>query len=134
MINRKLFGTLVLALAILSLANVAAFADGSRHVQLNNPASLSGTQLDAGKYKVSWETRSPEVAGPSKASLEANHPDVTVTFSKGNKVLVTAHGRLVDRAGDYNRDAVVYRTNPDGSLTITEIRFRNLKQVIVLDQ
>jgi hypothetical protein len=131
MINRKLLRTLTLALALLSVANIVAFANDSRNLTVHNPATLSGVQLAVGQYKVSWKTHSPEVAG----QYQGNHnSEVTVTFTKGNKVMATAQGKLVPRDANYNRDAVIYRTNPDGSLTITELRFKNMKQVIVFNQ
>jgi len=98
---------------------------------MRNPATLGGVQLAAGQYKVSWETHRPKVAG----QFQGNHTaDITVTFTEGKKVIATAQGKLVAREADYNRDAVIYRTNPDGSLTITKLRFKNMKQVIVFNQ
>lgn len=83
MINRKLLRTLTLALAMLSVANIAAFANDSRDLIMHNPATLGGVQLAAGQYKVSWETHRPEVAG----QFRGNHtPEITVTFTKGKKV------------------------------------------------
>jgi len=119
MINQTLLRNLTLGLAILSVASVAAFAKNSRTLSVTLPASLNGVQIAPGKYTVSWETQSPEV---------------TVTFSKGRKVIVTAEGRLVERDVKYRDNMVVYRTNPDGSNTIRELRFGGKNQVIVFDQ
>ena len=135
MINRKLLRTLTFAVALVSVTTVAVLADSSHTLQVRNPATLNGVQLAAGRYKVSWETHNPEVAGQYNASLGSNNPEVTVTITnKDKEVIATAQGRLVDRDANYNRDAVLYRTNPDGSLSITELRFEKMKQVIVFDE
>jgi hypothetical protein len=119
MINRRLLTTLTLMLAVLAMAHSAVLAADSRMVQVHNPATLNGVKITAGQYKVTWQPHSPEV---------------TVTFVRDDKVVVTAEGKHVDRDAQFNRDAVIYKANPDGSQTITELRFKNMKQVIVFGQ
>jgi hypothetical protein len=116
MINRKKLSSLMVGAAILLVANVSTFAGGSANVNLSLPASLNGVKLNAGSYNVKWESHSPEA---------------TVTFSKGSKVLATVGARVEERDVKYDRDMVLYRTNPDGSYTITEIRFAGKRQVLV---
>ncbi len=113
------FRHLTPVLAILLMASMSAFAKNSRDLKLVTPALLGGTQLAAGEYKVSWESHSP---------------DATVTFTKGKNVVVTAHGKWVERDTPYNKNSVVYETNSDGSRTIIEIRFAGMKQAIVFGE
>jgi hypothetical protein len=134
MIDRKLLSTLTLALAILSMTGIAALANGSHKVQVYNPATVSGTQLTPGTYALDWEAPNTEVAGEYKASMGTPTPEITVRFIKDKKVVATAHGKLVDRDVTYNRDAVIYTNRPDGTAMITEIRFKNMKQVLVLSE
>lgn len=119
MTHKKLFGIATLVLAALVAASVSAFAKGSRTVNLSLPAHVGGTQIAAGEYQVNWEVHSSTV---------------TVAFKKGSKVMATASGKLVDRDVKYDRNALVFGTNPDGSNTITEIRLAGMKQAIVLGE
>jgi hypothetical protein len=120
MTRRNILTSLTLALAIVAMTNTVSFAEtGSHTVQLANPVTLNGALLAAGRYKVNWESHSPEV---------------TVTFLKDKNVVATAEGRLEERELKYNRDAVIYRVNPDGTMKIIEMRFKNKNRVIVFNQ
>lgn len=134
MINRTLLKTLTMAWAILAIAFTAASADNTRDITFHTPVKLNGVQLSEGHYKLNWQARNFEVAGKDQVSLAGQDPEVTVTFTQKDKVVATLQGTLVDRDADYNRDAVIYRTNPDGTRTIAEIRFKKAKQAIVFKQ
>ena len=95
------------------------FAKNRRTVTLAYPASVNGVAIAAGVYDVSWVSRSPEVR---------------VTFNKGKNVIATAQGKWMDRSVKYNRDSVMYTTNPDGSRAISEIRFAGMTQVLVFGE
>ncbi|MBZ5535813.1 MAG: hypothetical protein LAO31_07650 [Acidobacteriia bacterium] len=109
----------VLTLAVLLMASVPALAKDSVTVTVTHPLSLRGGQVAPGDYKVSWVTHSP---------------DATVTFKHVDKVAATTDARLVDRDEKYSNTAVVYRTNSDGTRTLTEIRIGGTKQALVFEQ
>jgi hypothetical protein len=119
MITRKVLARFILGLAILSVANIVSFAKDSVTLTISLPASVGGVQVAAGEYQVSWVSHSPEA---------------TVEFAKKGKVIATAEGKLVNRDVKYPRHMVVYRTNADGSYTITEIRLRGKRQAIVFNE
>ncbi len=102
-------------LAVCLMAGTAS-AKNRRTVSLAYPASVNGIPIAAGVYDVSWVSHSPEA---------------TVTFNKGKNVIATTQGKWMDRSVKYERDSVMYTTNPDGSRTISEIRFAGMTQVLV---
>ena len=112
-------GRPTLTLTILLMAALSAVAQNARTLKLPYSASLKGTQLAAGEYKVTWETHSPEA---------------TVNFMHNNAMVATVQGKWVDRDTKYAANAVVYSNNPDGSRTILEIRFSGLKGALVFGE
>jgi hypothetical protein len=116
---RKYLGTSALSLALLLAAGIPSFAANSRTVTLNHDAVLSGTSLAAGRYSIRWETHSPEA---------------TVEFVQHHTVVLSTEGRVEERDQKYNRNAVVYNTAPDGTLSLVEIRFANSNKVLTFNQ
>ena len=115
--SKLLFGLAVgLALFVVS-ADV--FANGSQMLDIPFDASLSGQQVQAGRYKISWAENSPEA---------------TVTLAKGKTIVATVRGTLVDRGSKANRTAVVYKTKADGTELISEIRFKGSEKVLVFSE
>lgn len=104
-------------LAVCLMASVSAFAKNSRSLKLAYPASLSGTQIAAGQYKLVWDLHGP---------------DATVMLMKNKSVVATTRGKWVDGGTQYRSDAVIYTTGPNGERSITEIRFAGMKQALVL--
>ena len=80
---------------------------------------LDLTMVEAGRYDITWEQHSP---------------DVTVTFAKGKEVIVTAKGRMESRSTKYQRNMIVYTTQPDGSQTINELRIGGTSSAIVFNE
>lgn len=119
MSNHMYFRRLTPVLVVLAMATVTAFAKNSRTFKLNSPASLGGTQLSPGNYKVEWESHSPEA---------------TVTLRQGKSVVATVKGRWVERGAKYPADSVLYQTNADGSRSIMEIRFAGMSQALVFGE
>jgi hypothetical protein len=105
------FTRLVVALAVLSLATPAFAA--SKTVTLFTPASVNGTMLKAGDYKVSWD--------------EAGK----VTFAKGKKVIAEANGKIVETTQAVNHTTVIKKSD---TAAIISIQFENSKQQLVLNQ
>jgi hypothetical protein len=119
MSSKKILGSLILGLAIFSVAAISTFAAGSRTFNILSPVSLNGTPIAAGEYKVSWQTHSP---------------DATVTFAKGHKAITTAPGRLVESNTKFDRDMVISRIQPDGTRVLLELRLGGTNQSIVFDK
>src|SRR5271167_2231037 len=112
-------GRITVTLAILLMATLSASAKNTKTLKLAYSASLSGKQLAAGEYNVSWETHSPES---------------TVTLAQKNAVIATVEGKWVDRDTKYEVNSVVYSNNPDGSRTILEFRFAGQKGALVFGE
>ena len=117
--SHQYFSRFAPVLAILLLASVTAFAKKTRRLTLNYPATLGGTQLAAGKYKVSWESTGPEV---------------TLTIARRKNVVAIARGKWVERPDESACDMVLYEAKPNGPRTVVEIGFTGLRQSIVFDE
>jgi len=117
-ITRKWFGTGVLSLGLLLAAGIPAAAKNSRTINIDHVVVLQGKNLPAGRYKVEWQTHSPEAS---------------VQFLRDRKLVVSTDGRVEQRDKISTSDAVVYDTAPDGSVTLLEIRFAGSNKVLVLN-
>jgi len=115
---RRTLSVAIAALALVVVSSATALPKDSRSVLVHYGATVAGTHVDSGSYKISWETHSPQA---------------TVTFSRGKKVVATAQGKLEDRGTRYAANEVVYERAADGSRAIHEIRFRDSSQVIVFN-
>ncbi|HEV2494809.1 MAG TPA: hypothetical protein VG204_17240 [Terriglobia bacterium] len=102
--------------AILLMATISAFAKDSRDVKVTYAASVGGTTVTPGQYKLRWDS---------------NNADPEVAFLKGRKVVAKTHGQWVDRSVEYDRNSVVYDTGSDGSRSILEMRFAGSSKVLV---
>jgi hypothetical protein len=116
---RKYLGTSVLSVGLLLASGIPALAKEARTVTLFHDVVLNGTVLRAGKCSVEWQTHSPEA---------------TVEIVRHHKVVVATEGRVEERPTTYNRDAVVYNTASNGTVSIIEFRFAGSKTVLVLNQ
>lgn len=109
--------TRVGAAAVLFLSmSLPAFAKTSRTFKLSEPASVAGVRLMPGRYRVTWESHSPEA---------------TVTFRMDKKVIATVGGRWFDRTVKYARNMVVSTTDENRPRRIVEIRFAGEKRVLL---
>ncbi len=109
---------LILGLALFT-AGATVFAKVSRSLNVPQPASVEGKQIEAGTYDVGWED------GQSRT---------TVTLSKGKSVVATLQANVVEGDKKHDRNMVVYAENPDGLRTISEIRLAGSKTTIVFTQ
>ena len=107
------------ALALFLFVSLPAFANNSYTFHTaDSVVAPNGTEIPAGVYAVTYESHSPTA---------------TVTFKQGKSVVATVDGKWVDRDVKYESNAIVYRTNPEGTRTLLEIRFAGKKQALVLD-
>ena len=116
--TRKWFGIGVLSLGLLVAIGIPAAAKNARTINLGHAIVLQGKNLPAGRYKVEWQTHSPEA---------------TVQILHGRQLVVTTDGRVEQRDKINYSDAVVYDTAPDGSMTLLEIRFAGSNKVLVFN-
>jgi hypothetical protein len=113
---RNQAGRLAMSLALVLAVVGPAFAKHDHEVNLDQGVTIDGKQLTPGKYKVSWETHSPQA---------------TVTFMQKKTVVATASGTLVERPTAYEYDSIVYSKESDnGPTTILEIRFAGSNKVL----
>jgi hypothetical protein len=103
---------------VLALATASAFAKDHHNVTLRHGASINGTTVAPGQYKVTW-------------SAETGDP--TVNFIKGKESVASAQAKWVERNTKYGNDQVVLQNDGDGAPKILEIRFAGRSQVLVLE-
>jgi hypothetical protein len=118
MFKKSHLGVSILVLAVGLLAGASARANNARDLRLSHDMVLKGTPLEAGEYSLRWEGHSTMA---------------TVTLSKKKAVVATVDGQLVDRGKKYERNAVVFDTNGDGTRLIREIRLAGTSQAIVFN-
>jgi hypothetical protein len=79
---------LIAAIALLTPTLAFAREKNSAGVDINQPVTVASTQLAAGHYKVKWD---------------GNGPDVTVSFTAGNKTVLTALARVRNNPANQNQ-------------------------------
>jgi hypothetical protein len=109
--------SLTLALALLLASS--AFAATKATMTLLNPATVNGTKLKAGEYKLQWEG-----AGPG----------VEVSIMQGKNVLAKVQGKLVDLNSPAQNNAAVIQKGEDGSSTLAGARFEGKKYALEIGQ
>ena len=109
--------SLVLGLAVLVAST--AFAANKGSLTLVNPATINGTQLKAGDYKLEWE---------------GNGPAVEVSIKKGNTVVAKVPGKLVDLAAPAQNNAAVVQKSDSGASTLSGARFEGKKFALELGE
>jgi hypothetical protein len=96
-----------------------AFERGSRNFRLRSSLTLNGTQMPDGDCTILWESYGTHAI---------------VKFVQDNYVGATADGKWVKRAVRYERDALVYRRNDNGSQTLLELQFAGMGQALVFEK
>ncbi len=110
---RRHLGTLISSMAVVLLASATAMATT---ISVPYSGTLAGKHIEAGQYKITWEHHSPTA---------------TVTLAEGKKIVATVEGKLEERTTKFQRNMVVYSTQPDGSQVISEIRIGGTNTAIV---
>jgi len=105
---------------VFALATASAFAKDQHSITLRHGASINGTTVGAGSYKVTW-------------SAESGDP--TVNFVKGKENVASAQAKWVERNTKYSSDQVVYSNDGNGGAPkIVEIRFAGKSQALVFEE
>jgi len=102
--------SLVLGLALLLASS--AFAATKAQLQLQSPATVNGTKLKPGEYKLQWD---------------GTGPNVEVSIMKGKNVLAKVPAKLVDLPSPAQNDAAVVKNNDDGTSSLAGVRFEGKK-------
>lgn len=102
--------SLVMTLALLLASS--AFAANKASLTLNHPATVNGTTLKAGDYKLEWDG-----AGPN----------VEVSIKQGKNVVAKVPARIVQLNSTSQNDATLMKTNADGTSTLAGIRLEGKK-------
>ena len=106
--KRNLVGTMLAVLVFAAAAwaaDKAAPAKGS--MELQQPASVAGTQLTSGKYRVEWTP---------------NGDLVDVKFYRGDKQVASTTARLV-KVDVAPYDRISYTTDEKGARSLTQLSF-----------
>ncbi len=107
--------SLVMGLALLLASS--AFAVTKANMTLINPASINGTKLKPGDYKLQWE---------------GTGPAVEVSIIQGKTVLAKVQGKLVDLSAPAPNNAAIVQKSNDGNSTLSGARFEGKKFALQL--
>jgi hypothetical protein len=102
--------SLIMGLALLLASS--AFAGTKANLTLLSSATVNGTQLKPGDYKLEWE---------------GSGPDVDVSIMQGKKVLAKVPAKLVDLDAPAQNNAAVVKRNGDGTSSLAGARFQGKK-------
>lgn len=106
-----------LLLGMALLLATSALASNKASVAFTDSVTINGTQLPAGDYSLKWE---------------GSGDNVQLSVLKGSHVMVTTPARLVDLKESANNTSTIVTNNPDGSRSVTEIRFSGKKYALDL--
>jgi hypothetical protein len=106
----KISKGLLLGLALLLATSVFAANKGT--LQVSDPVTVNGRQIDPGEYTVKWE---------------GNGPSVELNILRGKNVVATVPARMIDLDRAPSRDSAVTVVNSDGHKSLNEIRFSGKK-------
>ena len=109
--------SLVLGLAILVASS--AFAANKGSLTLVNPATINGTELKAGDYRLEWE---------------GTGPAVQVSILKGKSVVAKVPGKVVDLNAPAQNNAAVVQKSDSGASTLAGARFEGKKFALELGE
>lgn len=106
--------SLVMGLALLLASS--AFAANKATLTLTDPASVNGTKLKAGEYKLQWD---------GTGSVE-------VSIVQGKNVIAKVPAKVVDLSQPSQNDAAIVQKQSDGSSNLSGARFAGKKYALEL--
>lgn len=109
--------SLFLGLAV-TLAS-SAFAATKADLTLQNPATVNGTTLKAGDYKLQWD---------------GTGPNVEVSIMQGKKVVAKFPAKVVDLSSAPANNSALIKLNDDGTRSLAGARFAGKKTGIDLGE
>ena len=111
-LKRSLKGILLAGVVLLAGSALAA---SKGPLELQQPASVAGTQLKSGTYTVRWEGTGDQVQ---------------LKIYQGRKEIASTAARLVALEKPLERDATLLRRNDDGTVTVIRINFGGKKYAL----
>jgi hypothetical protein len=113
-VKRSLKGILLAGVVLLAASALAA---SKGPLELQEPASVAGTQLKSGVYTVQWEGTGDQVQ---------------LKIYQGKKEVASTSAKMVMLDKPVDRDATLIRRNDDGTLAVTRINFGGKKFALEL--
>lgn len=107
--------TMGLALLLAS----SAFAANKANLTLLNPATVNGTKLKAGDYKLEWDGAGPQVQ---------------VSIIQGKTVLAKVPAKVVDLAAPASDNAAILNRSDSGSNALAGARFQGKKYALQIGE
>jgi hypothetical protein len=92
------------------------FERGSRDFTLSSGLTINNMRMPVGDCTIRWESYSS---------------NVVVQFVQENNIVATADGNWVKRDVRYDRGAIAYTKNRDGSRNLLEIRFAGMSRALI---
>jgi len=109
--------TMIMGLALLLASS--AFAANKASLTLLNPATVNGTKLKAGDYKLEWDGTGPEVQ---------------VSIIQGRTVLAKVPAKVVDLQAPAHDNAAILNRSDSGSNTLAGARFQGKKYALQIGE
>ncbi len=109
--------SLVMGLALLVASS--AFAGTKATVNLLSPASVNGTKLKPGEYKLEWD---------------GSGPNVEVSIMQGKTVLAKVPAKIVELPSPAANSAALVVRHDDGTNTLSSVRFERKKFALELGE
>jgi len=100
------------------LVSAGAFASSKGSMELLRPATVAGTQLPAGTYKVEWDGQGDRVQ---------------LQIFQGKKAVASTSAHMVKLEHPVHDNSVVVVPNNDGSRAVSRINFGNKDYALELD-
>ncbi|MCU1296471.1 MAG: hypothetical protein JWO91_749 [Acidobacteriaceae bacterium] len=107
--------SLLLGAALSLTTSVFAASKGS--LQVLDQVTVNGQALKAGDYNLKWD---------------GTGANVQLSILKGSKVVATTPAQVINLQSSPNNNAAVLKNNPDGSRTLSEIRFGGKKYALAI--
>lgn len=101
-----------LVVGLVLLLASSAFAATKATVNLLSPASVNGTKLKAGEYKLEWD---------------GSGPNVEVSIMQGKTVLAKVPAKIVELPSPSQNSAALVVHRDDGTNTLAGVRFERKK-------
>lgn len=110
---------MVLTFSLLGVLTALAADVHKASLQTLDAIQVNGKQLPAGEYQVKWE---------------GDGPNVQVSILKGKNVVASTEGHVITLEQKAGQDAIVAKSNSDGTRSLTEIRFGGKKIALALGE
>jgi hypothetical protein len=106
-----------LLLGVALFLTTSVFAANKGSLQVLDQVTVNGQPLKAGDYNLRWD---------------GSGANVQLSILKGNKVVVTTPAQVQTLQSSPNSNAAVLKNNPDGSRSLSEIRFGGKKYALAI--